>query len=384
MKDKKNIFIIIAVAVFVLAVAGAGIYYAQVVHKERKALEQYERGFELYKEGKYVEAEEVLSNVKDFEGVDQILDDIYYQMGKNAFESGQYEQAKAYFSKKPEYQNCLDYIKESNYLLGITAFENEDYETAETLLMENPDYKDTRSYLDNITYEKVKVYFNANDYENAAKNVLKILSYKGVEPYGIVVLQNQAEKAFENLEYKQALEMYERGLEFKTWYLEEYKGLTDEKKEKEYAFIYGDTSFEDRIKKMEEDYEWAKKESYVVDDLKNLVNLYETEKKDLAVLSQVDEIKVAMQQYNEKTQLPLIMISYKESINEGKKEKKQQAYAVYNEDEFYAICHSLKLEEIDKTNSDEIQANIKLSKYWEDEETVLVDMTRVRKAMGWE
>lgn len=384
MKQKTKLFLGIGFAILVLAVAGAVIYYVQVVQKEQKSYETYLEGFELYKEGNYEEAEKLLLSVKDYGETEKILADLYYKQGLEAFEKQDYEKARELLLKNPEYQDSADYIKETAYQLGISAYEQKDYDTAEGYFKEVSGYKEVQSYVDGITYARLLEYFAAGDFDNAENCIFSIPDKDGVQPYGIVVLQAQAEKAFQNLEYERSLELYERGLEYASWVETVYNNLSDEEKVNAFDPIRGEVPYGDRIKQMEESYASARKEYQTVTCLKHLVTYYEEEMKDKAVLSQVDEIRVAMQAYSSDNIVPVIMISYKETVTEKKKEKQQQAYAVYNETDFYAICHSLNMEEIDKSNSDEVQANLRLVEYWEKKDTVTMDMERIRKAMGWE
>ncbi len=384
MKQKKKIFLGIGLALLVLAVAGAIMYYVQVVQKERKAYENYLKGFELYKNGDYARAEKILLETKNYGETEQILTDLYYQQGLEAFEKEQYETARELFLKNPDYQDTADYIKETAYQLGIDAYNKADYDKAETFFNEIPGYKDVQEYVDGIAYERLKIYFAAGDYDNAEKCLLAIPNRDGVQPYGIVLLPVQAGKAFENQDYERALALYEQGMAYGTWVETVYNPLPDEQKIAEFDPIRGDVGYEDRLKQMQEAYTTAKREYQSVDCLQQLVAYYADKMKDKAVLAQVDEVRVAQHSYSSDNSVSVIMIAYKETVTEKKKEKQQQAYAVYNETDFYAICHSLKVEEIDKSNSDELQANLRITRYWDEKDTVTMDMARLKKAMGWE
>ena len=384
MKQKTKIFLGIGLALLVLAVAGAIIYYVQVVQKERKAYENYLEGFELYKNGEYERAEKILLEAENYGETEKILTDLYYQQGLEAFEKEQYEAARELFLKNPDYQDSADYIKETAYQLGIDAYNGADYDKAEAYFNEIPAYKDVKEYVDGIAYERLKNYFAAGDYDNAEKCLDAIPDRDGVQPYAIVLLQAQAGGAFENLDYERSLELYERGMKYGTWVEAVYKPLPDEQKIAEFDPIRGDVGYEERLKQMEEAYTAAKKEYQVVVCLQHLVSYYAEEMKDKAVIAQVDEVRVAMHAYSSDNVIPVVMVAYKETVTENKKEKQQQAYAVYNETDFYAICHSLKEEEIDKSNSNELQANLRITKYWDEKDTITMDMARLRRAMGWE
>lgn len=384
MKRKTKIFLGVGLAIFLLVVAGAVIYYVQVVQKEQKSYEAYLEGFELYKEGKYEEAEKILLTTEDYGETETILTDLYYRWGMELFEKEEYESARELFFKNPDYQDTADYIKETAYQLGIAAYNGKDYDTAETFFNEVPGYKEVQNYIDGITYVRLQNYFAAGDYDKAEKCLFSIPTMDGVQPYGIVLLQAQAQKAFENVEHERALELYERGLEYAAWVETVYNNLPDEQKISEYDPIRGEIGYEDRIKQMEEEYASAKKEYQTITCLKNLVSYYEEKMKEKAVLSQVDEIRVAMMAYSSDNIVPVVMIAYQETVTEKKKEVQRQAYAVYNETDFYAICHSLDMEEIDKSNSDELQANLRITQYWDTTDTITMDMSRIRRAMGWE
>lgn len=384
MIQKKKLVLGIGLAVLLLAVAGAVIYYVQVVQKDRKSYETYLKGFELYKEGNYEEAEKLLLSAEDYGETKKILTDLYYQQGIAAFENQEYEKAKELFSKKPEYQDSADYLKEISYQLGIAAYEAKDYDKAEGYFNEISGYKEVQNYEKGITYARLLESFAAGDYDKAEACIQAIPDMDGVQPYAVVVLQAQAQKNFENLQYEHALELYEQGLKYADWVENTYKNLPEEQKVNEFDPIRGGVSYEDRIKQMKEAYASAEKEFDAISCLKQLVSYYEEQRKDTAVLFQIDEIRVAMQAYSSDNIVPVIMIAYKETVTEKNKEKQQQAYAVYNKTDFYAICHSLKMEEIDKSNSDELQANLRITQYWEAKDVIKLDMTRVRKAMGWE
>lgn len=384
MKGKMKIFLGIGLALLLLAVAGAVIYYVQVVQAERKAYENYLEGFELYKKGEYGRAEKLLLEAKDYGETERILTDLYYKQGLEAFEKEQYETAREFFLKNPDYQDSADYIKETAYQLGIGAYNEADYDRAETFFNEIPGYKEVQKYVDGIAYARLKNYFAAGDYDNAEKCLSAIPDMDGVQPYGIVLFQAQAQKAFENLEYERSLELYNRALEYGSWVETVYKPLPDEQKIAEFDPIRGDIGYDERLKQIGEAHAAAEKEYQTVVCLRHLVSYYADKMKDKAVIAQVDEVRVAMQAYSSDNIVPVIMISYKETVTEKKKEKQQQAYAVYNETEFYAICHSLEMDEIDKSNSDELQANLRITKYWEEKDTITMDMARLKKAMGWE
>ena len=384
MKRKKKIILGIGLAIFLLVVAGAVIYYVQVVQKERKSYEDYQEGFELYKEGKYEEAEKILLTTEDYGETETILTDLYYRWGIECFEKEEYERARELFLKNPDYQDTADYIKETAYQLGILAYNGKDYDTAEAFFNEVTGYKEVQNYIDGIAYARLQTYFAAGDYDKAEECLFAIPAMDGVQPYGIVLLQAQAKKAFENLEYERSLELYERGLEYAVWVEAVYNNLPDEQKISDYDPIRGEIGYEERLKQMEEEYASAKKEYQTVTCLKHLVSYYEEKMKEKAVLFQVDEIRVAMMAYSSNNVVPVVMISYQETVMEKKKEVQRQAYAVYNETDFYAICHSLNIDEIDKSNSDELQANLRITQYWDAKDTITMDMSRMRKAMGWE
>lgn len=384
MKQKTKIFLGIGLAILLLVVAGAVIYYVQVVQKEQKSYEAYMEGFELYKEGKYEEAEKILLATEDYGETETILMDLYYRWGLEFFEKEDYEKARELFLKNPDYQDTADYIKETAYQLGIVAYNEKDYDTAETFFKEIPGYKEVQAYIDGIAYARLQNYFVAGDYDKAEEYLLLIPDLDGVQPYGIVILQVQAQKAFENLEYESSLERYERGLGYGAWVETVYNNLSDEQKISEYDPIRGEVTYEDRLKHMEEEYTSVKKEYQAVTCLKHLVSYYEEKMKEKAVLGQIDEIRVAMQAYASDNIVPLVIIDYQETVTEKKKEVQRQAYAVYNDVNFYAICHSLDIEKIDKRNPEEVQAYLRVSQYWEAKDTITVDMSRIRRAMGWE
>ena len=384
MKKKTIIFLGIGLAILFLVVTGAVIYYVQVVQKERESYEDYLEGFELYKEGNYEEAEKLLLSTKDYGETETILMDLYYRWGLEFFEKEEYEKARELFLKNPDYQDTADYLKETAYQLGMTAYNEKDYDTAETFFKEIPGYKEIQNYIDGIEYARLQNYFATGDYDKAEECLLLIPNMDGVQPYGIVLLPVQAQKAFENQEYERALELYERGLGYSVWVENVYNNLSDEEKINEYDPIRGEVAYEERLKQMEEGYISVKKEYQAVECLKHLISYYEEKMKDKAVFFQADEIRVAMQAYASDNIVPVVMIAYQETVTEKKKEVQRQAYAAYNDANFYAICHSLNMEEIDKRNSDEIQANLRITQYWDAKDTVTMDMARIRKAMGWE
>lgn len=384
MKLKTKIFLGVGLAILLLVVAGAVMYYVQVVQKEKRSYETYLEGFELYKEGEYEEAEKILLTTDDYGETETILTDLYYRWGLEFLEKEEYEKARELFLKNPDYQDTADYIKETSYQLGIAAYDGKDYDTAETFFDEIPEYKEVQKYIDGIAYARLQIYCAEGNYGKAEECLFSIPDMDGVQPYGIVLLQAQAQKAFENVEYERSLELYEHGLAYADWVENVYNNLTDEQKISEYDPIRGEIGYEDRLKQMEEDYAAVRKEYQTVDCLKQLVSYYEEEMKEKAVLYQIDEIRVAMMAYSSDNVVPVVMIAYKETVTEKKKEVLQQAYAVYNETEFYAICHSLDMEEIDKSNSDELQANLRITQYWDAKDTITMDMSRMRKAMGWE
>ena len=384
MKRKTKIFLGIGLAILLLVVVGAVMYYVQVVQKEQKSYETYLEGFEKYKEGKYEEAEKILLSTKDYGETETILMDLYYRWGLEFFENEEYEKARGLFLKNPDYQDTADYIEETAYQLGMAAYNEKDYDTAENFFKEIPGYKDIQTYIDGIAYSRLQNCFTAGDYDKAEEYFFMIPNMEGVQPYGIVLLQIQAQKAFENLEYERSLELYERGLGYAAWVENVYNNLPDEQKANEYDPIRGEVSYEDRLKQMEEAYASVKKEAQVIDCLKHLLSYYEEKMKEKASFFQVDEVRVAMQAYSSDNIVPVVMIAYQETVTEKKKEVQRQAYAVYNDANFYAICHSLNTEEIDKKNTDELQANLRITQYWDEKDTITMDISRIRRAMGLE
>ena len=384
MKKKTKIILGIGLAVLLLVVAGAVIYYVQVVQKEQESYETYLEAFELYKEGKYEKAEKLLLSTKDYGETETILTDLYYMWGVELFEKEEYEKARELFLKNPDYQDTADYLKETAYQLGMAAYNDEDYDTAEAFFEEISGYKDIQNYIEGIAYGRLQIYFAEGNFDKAGECLLSIRNMDGVQPYGIVLLPTQAQKAFENLEYERSMELYECGLGYAAWVENVYNNLPDEQKASEYGSICGEVPYEERLKQMEEAYLSVKKEHQAVECLKHLISYYEEKMKDKAVFFQADEIRVAMQAYAEDNIVPVVMIAYQETVMEKKKEVQRQAYAAYNDANFYAICHSLDIEEIDKSNADEVQANLRITQYWNEKDTITVDMSRIRRAMGWE
>lgn len=383
MKKKTGKFIFgVAFALVFFVVAGVGMYGVQEARKEKQSVEKYEEAFRLYKEGKYDEAEKILVTMKNFHGVEEMLTDLYYQKGLLAFDAGDYDAARELFLKNPDYQDTQDYIKETAYQLGIAALANEDYETAHSYLDEISNYKDVADYLNKLSFADMKSYFANGDLAAAKDCILKISNYPGIEPYGLAVLPEQARQAFEGQDYEQAMKMYEQALSYRGW-AEAYVALSPEE-QAGFASIAGEVPFAERVEQLEAGYAAAKSEYQSIQCLKNLIAYYEEKMKETAIISEVDEVRFGMQTYSSDNIVPIIMISYKETFKEGEKEKQRQAYAIYNDTEFYAICHSLKMDEIDKSNSVEVQANLKLSKYWDAKDAAVIDMARIRSAMGWQ
>lgn len=378
MKKKSNkIYLVILLFVIVIAIV-AGIYGYEVVYKERQLYNQYQQAFELYKTGEYEEAEKILRKIPSYEGVSVLMRDIQYQKGVLAFEAGEYETARQLFLNVSEYQDSQDYIEETTYLLGIDAYMIQDYDVAKSYFEEIPNYKDVSNYLEELAFKRLQETFQQSFYSEAEACIFEIPDYPGVEPYAIVVLEEQGKAAYEGQQYERSMEMFRMALEYAAW-VDTYNGMPEEEKAA-YAAIAGEVDFKQRLKNIESERELAEREYQAVLCLRELVKYYENNMVDVAVLSQVDEIRFAKQIYTNDAQVPLIMISYKETVNE----KQKQAYAVYNETELYGICPSLKMEEIDKSNSSQLQAHLKITSFWDKKETVDIDMARVRKAMGWE
>ncbi len=381
MKNKAGKIIFgVVLALVLFMVIGVGMYGFQEVRKERQSYEDYEKAFNLYKEGKYEEAEKILVTIPNYEGVEEMLTDLYYRQGCEAFEAGDYAKARELFQKNTEYQDTMDYIRETAYQLGVAAFQNGDYATARSYFSEIPNHKDVPDYERHMVFFDMQSYVANGQYAEAENCILSISDYPGIEPYGIVVLSTQAAAAFENQDYEHSLDLYERAFKYCAW-IDAYEALSPEE-QAAYAQVAGETSFRERQKQMEKGQEAAIKEYQVVTCLKDLSNIYQQNMAETASISEVKEVRIGQQAYSSDNIVPVIMIYYKEQAVKNKKQ--QDAYAVYNETEFYAICHSLEMEELDKSNSDEVQANLKLTKYWEDKKTEKMDMERLRKAMGWQ
>lgn len=374
---KKQIYLA-AFTLLVVLIAGAAWYGYKVVYKERQLYQKYQQAFELYKNKDYEQAEEILLTMEDYEGVSVLLKDICYQKGVAAFEAGEYESVRELLSQITDYQDSLDYVEASTYQLAVDAYVVQDYDTAENYFSEIADYKDVRNYMEEIAFHNLKQSFQAGYYMECESSIFKIPDYPGVEPYGIVVLEAQGKEAYEAQQYERALEMYRYALEYGSW-LDIYNEMTQEEKAA-YAAIAGETDFKQRLKNIETERALAQREYQALLCLKELVKYYENNKAETAELVQVDEIRFAKQAYTNEAEVPVVMIAFQEKVNG----KKQQAYAVYNETELYGICSSLKMEEIDKADSVQLQAHIKISGLWEQEDTVKIDMQRIRKAIGWE
>lgn len=210
-------------------------------------------------------------------------------------------------------------------------------------------------------------------------DIFKIPDYPGVEPYGIVVLEEQGKAAYEAQQYERSIEMFKYAAAYSDW-LDIYNAMPAEEKSS-YAAICGETDFKQRLRNIKSESELAEREYQAVLCVKELVKYYENEKQEIAELAEVDEVRFAEQTYSNNAQVPVVMISYKEKTSEKKKE---QQYAVYNETDLYGICPSLKNEEIDKSDSNQLQTYIKLSGLWDMKDTIKLDMARIKKAMGWE
>lgn len=362
----------------VLILVGAGVCGLREVYKERQRFELYQQAFELYKNSAYDEAEKVLEEIPEYQGVSAMLRDIQYQKGLIAFEAGQYEEAKGLFQKVSDYQDSQDYIEEAVYLLAMDAYTAKDYDTAIRYFEEIPDYKDVKQYQEEITFSNLETYFQAGSYQEAENCIFRIQDYPGVEPYGIVVLEAQGKAAYENQEYERAIEMFKYASAYSDW-LDTYNGMSKEEKAA-YDIIAGETDFKQRLKNISQEKELAEREYQALLCVKELVKYYENEKAEVAEISKVEEIRFSKQVYANSAEVPIVMISYKETADK----KKTQSYAVYNETEFYGICPSLKMEEIDKSDSSQLQAYLKITDLWENKETVKIDMARIKKAMGWE
>lgn len=376
-QNSNNIFQLI-LALLLIVIIGAGIYGFRVVRRERGLYNKYQQAFELYKKGSYDESEKILKTISSYEGVSELLTDIRYRQGLLAYEAGDYANARELFFKVSNYQDSLDYIEEITYLLGLEAYSVQDYDAAKSYFEEIPEYKEAPTYLEELTFLRLQRVFQSGFYMEAEECIFEIPEYPGVEPYAIVVLEEQGKAAYEAQQYERSIEMFRMALEYSSW-MDIYNLMPEEEKAV-YGAIAGEVDFVKRLKNIKEEKALAEREYQAVLCLKELVKYYENNKIDVAVLSQVDEIRFALQTYTNEAVIPLIMIAFQETV----KENKQQAYAAYNETDLYGICHSLKMEELDKSNSEELQTYLKISELWEDKSTVKIDMVRIRKAMGWE
>ncbi len=380
MKIKKKLkeAVPVFLCIFVALALVASVYGVLKVREDRQKFAKYEEAFLLYKSGEFEEAEEILRKITGYKGVMELLRDIHYQKGLLFYHDREYFDAREQFFKVSNYQDSQDYIEECTYQMALEAYGTQDYDTARGYFVEIKDYKDVSKYLDDLYFVELKKVFATKFYSEAEECIFAIPDYPGVEPYAIVVLEELGRLAFEAQQYERAGEMYRLALEYEPWVKETYKNMPPEEKAANDT-ITGEVSFEDRLDNIEDAKEASEREFQAVKCLKELVKYYENNMVDVAAIEQVDEVRFAKQTYTNDAVVPIIMISYKENVNK----KKEQAYAVYNETDMYGICHSLKMEEIDKANSQELQTNLKIAPIWEAEDTIIIDMERMRSAMGW-
>lgn len=337
-RKNKKLFTICGI-VGIIVIVAIGVFYGYTVRKGKQD-KLYLEAMDYYNQQQYQEALEKAEKIADnYDGKEKLVNEITYCLANQYLDESAYEEADKLLQKIPDYEDVPRLMKRVTYYKGVNEYMLGNYEKAEELLSQVEDYGDTANYLKEISMKRIMEVINNGDYETAQKYFDRIAAY---EPAASIAAEAGG---------KLGLHYYEEGR------YEDARSC--------YEKISQAEGSQAQLQLIEQ-------ESLAADCVKELLSRYTGE----VQITQIDEIRSAMQNYSDTLKIPITMIRF----HTGETQK----YAVYDSDTYLAECHSLNKNDLDMSNPDETTAYLKLSKNWESTETAMLGMHRIKSALSME
>ena len=173
MSGKKKLII---AAVVLIAVGGVSAFFVKRTLDNNAKKVVYLEGAAAYQSGDYELAEEKLSDLKGYEDVDALLQDIHYQLAVQAFDRGDDESAEPVFASMKDYKDSQKYLYEITYHKMKAAMESGDYEAANTFADEIMGYSDVADVKQEILYHRALNRIDQTDFDGAKEIIAQISS----------------------------------------------------------------------------------------------------------------------------------------------------------------------------------------------------------------
>ena len=190
MKGKKNMFMYIITICFVLF---SILFFVHAFYQRKIYEDNYNEALKLIDQKKYDEALEILEDMREYIGVEDLLNGVkmerLYEEALKYFDEEKYSCAADIFSQIKDYKDANQKYNESNYLLAIQYYENSDYQSAKKIFIELDNYLDSKFYLaqidiksieqsQEIVYQRALILYKEKNYKEAIEIYETIREYK--------------------------------------------------------------------------------------------------------------------------------------------------------------------------------------------------------------
>lgn len=188
-EKRKKKFKRFVITLFVLAIVGAGAYYASVFVVIPNL--KYNKGVSLMESGDYEGAIKAFESLDNYKDSSEKIVEAYYMQGESLLENKDYEGAAKSFELAGTYKDATSRILEVYYEKGEALLLVGDYDGALNAFRAAGTYKDTAEKVQNLFYEQGKACLISGNFEEA------VVAFKSAGTY-----LDAAEKILETY-YKQ-------------------------------------------------------------------------------------------------------------------------------------------------------------------------------------
>lgn len=139
---------------------------------------QFKHAEQLVDDDRYVEARKILDKLGDYDGKAELIKECDYFDANSAMMSKNYEQAIELFSKLGNYKNAEAYINECNYQIALSLYNDNKLEQAGEAFSKLNGYKDSADYITDCNYQNANALYQAGNYEQAEPLFKALNGYK--------------------------------------------------------------------------------------------------------------------------------------------------------------------------------------------------------------
>ncbi len=210
-------------------------YFAMVTSEKQLAkinAAKLSRAETLIDEGDYDTAEEILDELKDYEGTDKQMSKLHYLRACTLLENGEIDEAEAELEKAGDYEGSSDKLNEILYARAQKLEKDGETEAAVSVYESISGYKDADTKAQSLKYSLAKSYYDSENYEKASALFEELGDYEDSHAYYTRAQYRWGSKLFSDGKY---VDSYNALYKIK-WYEPAYYDLVT--KSAYYQYVY--------------------------------------------------------------------------------------------------------------------------------------------------